>query len=149
MSFPQPDKPSNSGRTYFADKAAEKGRHGFQLFPGNLATQVGNHIPRAVVGNVGRPTRTDAFGTVHQNHGNHRNVKLGLNIGSVISQVREQIVVVRVENRPRDGFQFGKNVSSRRRVLSPTATRTELTRRREQIDVVGTLFVVEKRGEWS
>lgn len=116
-------------------------RHGENVLIGKHTPQVGNDFSWVVVGNVGRPTGSNPFGSVHQNHWNDRDIVLRLDRGAVVLQVIEELVVVGMKDGPCDGFQFGKNVTSRGSVLTSHATGPKLSRGRQEIDVVATTVV--------
>lgn len=63
------------------------------------------------------PPCTDAVGSVHQDQRHHGHVELWLDRQPVVIQVREQCVVIRVEDCTSRLLQAGKDVTGTSRVL--------------------------------
>jgi hypothetical protein len=84
---------------------------------------------------VGR-TCADALCAVEEQERKNRHIPLGLNIVVIFPEISEQRVVAGVEDRARDWRWLRKDITCGSMVLSALVTRTVLSVRQQQIQVI-------------
>ena len=101
-------------------------------------SDIGDEVSRIEVRNARRPSRTDAFGAVHQHERENGVVVIRFDALSIFVQVVQQRVITFGEHRSADFVQTGEDVTRAGVILATLQTCTELAARHEQVDIVGT-----------
>ena len=84
--------------------------HLLWFFATQQTLDVVHHIPRIVARYFGAPSGTHALGPVHKYHRHNWYVVAGLDRNAVVVEIVQDLVVIRMEDGPRDGAQVSVNV---------------------------------------
>ena len=80
------------------------------FFAAQQTLDVVHHSSRIVARYIGAPSGSQAFSPVHKYHRDNWYVMAGLDRNAVVVEIVKDLVVIRVEDGPRDGAQVSVNV---------------------------------------
>ena len=108
------------------------------FFSRKQESNVCNQVARIEVRNRRGPSRTNAFGAIHQDERHDRVVEVRLDALTILIEIVQQRIVTFREHRSAHWVQASEDVTRARMILTALQARPKLTTRHEQVNVVRT-----------